>query len=92
MTQKPTGVMRKARLARGLTLEDLAALCTTQGVPVHNSQLSRIERGEASCRPRLRAALARLLEIDVDEVAPLFRRTTKADRTDRPEQPEVDAA
>ncbi|MFG2516004.1 helix-turn-helix domain-containing protein [Streptomyces sp. NPDC048584] len=74
MTQKPTGLVRSRRLARGLTLEELAAQCADAGVPVHNSQLSRIERGVASCRPRLRVTLARLLDIDAAEVAPMYRR------------------
>lgn len=74
MTQKPTGMVRSRRLARGLTLEELAAQCAEAGVRVHNSQLSRIERGVASCRPRLRATLARLLDIDAADVAPIYRR------------------
>lgn len=74
MTQKPTGLVRSRRLERGLTLEELAAKCAEAGVPVHNSQLSRIERGVAGCRPPLRATLARLLEINAADVAPMYRR------------------
>ncbi|MFF0598096.1 helix-turn-helix domain-containing protein [Streptomyces antibioticus] len=74
MTQKPTGLVRSRRLTLGLTLEELAEKCAADGVPVHNSQLSRIERGMASCRPRLRATLARVLDISADDVAPMYRR------------------
>ncbi len=53
-----------------MTLEDVVAKCAEAGVKVHNSQLSRIERGMAQPRPRLRADLARVLGIadvlDVD--------------------------
>jgi transcriptional regulator with XRE-family HTH domain len=54
-----------ARLRRGLTLRQLAAACAAKGVPVDNSQLSKIERGKSTPRPKLRAALAEILELDV---------------------------
>lgn len=53
------------RLRLGLTLRDLADRCAEEGVPVHFSHLARIEHGEVVPRPQLRAALARLLDLDV---------------------------
>lgn len=57
--------MRAARLRQGLTQEELAAACRAKGVRASDSQLSKIERGLWSPRPKLRAALAEILGIDV---------------------------
>jgi len=56
--------MREQRLRRGWTLRDLAAKCAENGTPVDHSQLSKIERGIYEPRPKLRATLARLLDLD----------------------------
>ncbi|MFI9492846.1 helix-turn-helix domain-containing protein [Streptomyces halstedii] len=56
--------MCRHRLRLGLTLDEVVAKCAAQGIKVHNSQLSRIERGVAQPRPRLRADLARVLGMD----------------------------
>ncbi|MGW1313025.1 helix-turn-helix domain-containing protein [Streptomyces californicus] len=60
--------MRQQRLRLGLTLNQVVAKCAEEGVQVHNSQLSRIERGQATPRPRLRASLARVLGLDAMEL------------------------
>ena len=48
----------------GLTLAQVARRCTDLGVPLSESQASRIERGEHSGRPETRAALAKVLGLD----------------------------
>lgn len=68
MPQKTTGNVRKGRLGLGLTLVELAGRCASEGVSVHHSQLSRIERGVHSPRPQLRLVLARILELQPDEL------------------------
>lgn len=50
-----------------MTLRELAEKCATDGVPVGQSTLSRIERGKQVPRPKLRSVLARLLELDVND-------------------------
>ncbi|MDX2681067.1 helix-turn-helix transcriptional regulator [Streptomyces sp. NY05-11A] len=62
-----TSSVKRARLRRGMTQQDLAEKCAEAGAPVDESHLSRIERGIFMPRPRLRAVLAELLEIDIDE-------------------------
>lgn len=61
-----TTSIRSSRLAKGMTLRDLAAKCTAAGAPVHFTQLGRIERGLNAPRPQLRAVLAKELDLDVD--------------------------
>lgn len=51
-------------MRRGWTLRELARRCADAGVPVDHGQLARIERQEAIPRPRLRAVLADLLDLD----------------------------
>lgn len=67
MQQTSTSRLKTQRLRLGLTLRELANTCTSEGAPVDFSTLARIERGEAVPRPRLRATLARLLEVDVTD-------------------------
>lgn len=65
MQQEPASPVRAARIRRGLTLAQVAEKCTTeQGVPLSESHLSRVERGEYVGSPKLRAALAALLDLD----------------------------
>jgi len=59
--------MLKHRLERGLTLRALAEQCVNAGAPVSSSQLSKIERGLSAPSPAVRAALARVLDLDVLE-------------------------
>lgn len=68
MAQTNAGSLRQQRLRLGLTLEEVVAMCAEAGVKIHNSQLSRIERGVAQPRPRLRADLARVLGVDAMEI------------------------
>ncbi|MFG2589093.1 helix-turn-helix domain-containing protein [Streptomyces sp. NPDC048438] len=68
MAQRNAETLRQQRLRLGLTLEEVVAKCAEAGVKVHNSQLSRIERGVAKPRPRLRADLARVLGLEVLDV------------------------
>lgn len=51
-----------------MTLRELAEKCTTEGAPVGDSQLSKIERGLYTPRPKLRVVLARVLEMDISEL------------------------
>lgn len=67
MQQTSTSRFKAQRLRRGLTLRALADLCSDNGVPVDFGQLGRIERGEQTPRPALRAVLAELLELDVTD-------------------------
>ncbi|HCA87538.1 MAG TPA: hypothetical protein DEQ61_19965 [Streptomyces sp.] len=70
MQQKNTDHLRRQRLQLGLTLRALAEKCATEGAPVSNSHLSKIERGLYCPSPRLRAVLAHVLEIDVMDFEP----------------------
>lgn len=49
-----------------MTMLDVAERCTAAGEPVSEGQVSRIERGEHYPRPRLRAVLSELLDLDED--------------------------
>lgn len=59
--------LRTHRLRQGLTLRDLADQCAAKGAPVSYSQLARIEKGLYAPRPQLRAVLAELLDLDVND-------------------------
>ncbi|MBZ6259720.1 helix-turn-helix domain-containing protein [Streptomyces olivaceus] len=67
MPTATTTSVKRERLRRGMTQQDLAEKCTEAGAPVDESHISRIERGIYSPRPRLRAALANLLGLDIDD-------------------------
>lgn len=61
----PNTTIYAQRLQLGLTLRDLADRCAQEGTPVHFTTLSAIERGIHVPRPPLRAALARVLDLDI---------------------------
>lgn len=65
MQQTSTSRCKTQRLAKGLTLRELAAKCADAGSPVDFGQLGKIERGEAVPRPALLATLVKLLDLDV---------------------------
>ena len=67
MTQAHAPI-REQRIRRGWTQEDLARQCAAAGVDVTYSALSKIERGLYTPRPKLRAVLAELLDLDVTEL------------------------
>ncbi|MBD0837403.1 helix-turn-helix transcriptional regulator [Streptomyces sp. TRM68416] len=67
MPSEVTSRVKQQRLRRGMTQQDLADKCAQAGVSVDESQISRIERGIFMPRPRLRAVLAELLELDIDD-------------------------
>jgi transcriptional regulator with XRE-family HTH domain len=50
--------LRAARLDKGWTQTQLAAVVSASGVSVNHTTIYRIERGETSPRPALRKALA----------------------------------
>lgn len=56
---------RTQRLSRGWTLEALVDHCHAAGVKASTGQLSEIERGCRTPAPALRAALCRLLDLDI---------------------------
>lgn len=62
----PTVNVRDQRLRKGWTLDDLGVKCAKAGAPTSRSNLLRIERGQVP-RPKLRAVLAALLEMDVTD-------------------------
>jgi transcriptional regulator with XRE-family HTH domain len=64
----PRSPMETARLAKGLTHRKLAEIVTAAGQEVSHSQLVRIENGQSSPRPALRAALANALGIDASQL------------------------
>lgn len=64
MPNETTWPIRQERLKRGMTLAELAERCEAEGAPVTEGQMSRIERGIFTPRPRLRAVLRRLLDLD----------------------------
>ena len=67
MPSETTSRVKQQRLRRGMTQQDLADKCAQAGVPVDESHISRIERGIYTPRPRLRALLAQLLELDIED-------------------------
>lgn len=67
MATATTSSVKRERLRRGMTQQDLASKCAEAGVPVDESHLSRIERGIFTPRPKLRAVLAQILDLDVDD-------------------------
>lgn len=67
MPQTSTERFREQRLRLGWSLPELAKRCTEAGVPADDGNLSRIERGQQVPRPRLRAVLAELLDLDVTD-------------------------
>lgn len=60
--------MKAARLDKGWSQRQLAAVITAAGCPVSDGNLSRIERGEVSPSPKLRRALADALGISTTEL------------------------
>jgi transcriptional regulator with XRE-family HTH domain len=68
MPSEVTSRVKQQRLRHGMTQQDLAEKCRAAGVSVDESHISRIERGIYTPRPRLRAALANLLDLDVEEI------------------------
>lgn len=68
-TAKPMRPMMRSRLGLGLTQQALADECEKQGAPVTDSQISKIERGLWTPRPKLRRVLADILELDIDDLA-----------------------
>ncbi|MFI6274270.1 helix-turn-helix transcriptional regulator [Streptomyces sp. NPDC050988] len=69
MPTETTSRVKHQRLRHGMTQQDLANKCAESGVPVDATQISRIERGIYTPRPKLRALLAELLELDVNDFA-----------------------
>lgn len=67
MSSRTTSRVKQQRLRRGMTQQDLADKCAEAGVRVDESHISRIERGIYTPRPKLRALLAELLELDVND-------------------------
>lgn len=67
MAQTNASKFREQRLKRGWTLPELADKCTALGSPIGDSNLSRIERGVQVPRPQLRAVLAELLDLEVND-------------------------
>lgn len=66
MQQATVTPIKEQRLKLGLSQRALAELCEAQGAPVTDSQLSKIERGKCMPYPPLRAALSRILSLDID--------------------------
>lgn len=66
--------LRARRLEQGLTMQQLAELCTAAGIRVSASEISRIERRIHIPRPALRKKLAELLDVTVAEICrpPLY--------------------
>lgn len=60
-----------------MTQQDLAEKCAEAGVSVDESHISRIERGIYTPRPRLRAVLADLLGLDIDDFEQPCRSSTE---------------
>jgi len=59
---------RSRRLELGLTMRQLAEQCRAAGVPVSQSEISRIERLIHVPRPTLRKKLAEILGMEVAEI------------------------
>ncbi|MEV6122960.1 helix-turn-helix transcriptional regulator [Streptomyces sp. NPDC052077] len=67
MPTATTSKVKRARLIRGLTQQEVAEKCTQRGAPVDESHISRIERMVYRPRPGLRAVLADVLGLDVED-------------------------
>lgn len=65
---KAEASVREQRLRRGWTQEDLARQCAAAGVDVTHTAISKIESGTQVPRPKLRAVLAKLLELEVSDL------------------------
>lgn len=63
MTQE--ALLRRRRMERGWTLRTLGDRCAEEGVTVTYSHLSKIERQLVLPNPKLRVALAKILDLDV---------------------------
>ncbi|MER7500504.1 helix-turn-helix transcriptional regulator [Nonomuraea pusilla] len=61
-----TTPIKDQRLKRGWTLRDLQHELADDGIKVSESQLSKIERRVCMPYPPLRAALAKILNLDID--------------------------
>lgn len=69
----PGEVIRAGREAKLWTLRELAEAVTAAGVPVSHAHLSRLERGVStspSPKPKLRAALTKVLDLEADDLTP----------------------
>lgn len=64
MTQTTASIQTR-RIERGWTLQELVEHCANRGASTDTGNLSRIERGIQTPTPRLRKALAELLDLDV---------------------------
>lgn len=51
-----------------MSLRALAERCEQEGAPISNSQLSKIERGLYAPRPKLRAVLALVLDMNIQDL------------------------
>ena len=63
MTETTTG-FRARRIELGLTQQDIADRCEELGVPVTDSQISKIERNQSRPLPGLRLVLTKVLGAD----------------------------
>ncbi|MFG2699569.1 helix-turn-helix transcriptional regulator [Streptomyces sp. NPDC048386] len=68
MPTQAVSPVKRGRLQRGMTLQELADKCTADGAPVTESTLSRIERRLQGPRPKLRSVLAQVLALDIDDL------------------------
>lgn len=59
--------VREQRLRRGWTIKDLAQQCAEAGTATSEANLYRIECEGQIPRPGLRAVLAKILELDVND-------------------------
>jgi len=60
--------MRKERLRKGWTVRDVATRSAELGMPVSFSNYSRCERGTIRPLPRTVLAIARALDLEVDDL------------------------
>ncbi|WUH99574.1 helix-turn-helix domain-containing protein [Spirillospora sp. NBC_00431] len=74
MTETNATAFKARRIELGLTQQDLADRCLDLGVPVSDSQISKIERNQSTPLPGLRRALKVILG---DDPVVLQRRAAK---------------
>lgn len=59
-----------ARLAKGMTLRDVAAECARLGCPVDASHLNKAERGQPTIGTRKLPVLAEVLGLSIEDLVP----------------------
>lgn len=61
-------LVRRARLRKGLTQQQVVDRCIELGLSFNDSSLSKIERNDLGCSARVLPVLAKVLDLTVDDL------------------------